>query len=103
MEAGPQAELGTLLPVWSALPFAGMLLSIALFPLLAVGFWHRHYAKVAAAWAVVVIVPFVLAYGGAAVHELEHTVIVDYDPFFLLLWALFKVACRVSVRRTLRT
>ncbi|TMA52784.1 MAG: sodium:proton antiporter, partial [Deltaproteobacteria bacterium] len=68
MEAGPQAELGTLLPVWSALPFAGMLLSIALFPLLAAGFWHRHYAKVAAAWAVVVIVPFVLAYGGAAVH-----------------------------------
>ena len=102
MEAAPQAELGTLLPVWSALPFAGMLLSIALFPLLAAGFWHRHYAKVAAAWAVVVIVPFVLAYGGAAVHELVHMVIVDYVPFIILLGALFTVGGGIYLRGTLR-
>ena len=29
------SHLGELLPLWSALPFAGILLSIALFPLLA--------------------------------------------------------------------
>src|SRR5205814_9269159 len=102
MEAAPQAELGTLLPVWSSLPFAGMLLSIALFPLLAAGFWHRHYAKVAAAWAVVVIVPFVLAYGEAAVHELAHMVIVDYVPFIVLLGALFTVGGGIYLRGTLR-
>ncbi|MES1241057.1 MAG: sodium:proton antiporter [Acidobacteriota bacterium] len=40
------ADLGTQLPVWSALPFAGILLSIALFPLLTPRFWHHHYPKV---------------------------------------------------------
>ena len=37
-------------PLWGV-PFAGILLSIALMPLLAPCFWHHHYGKVAAAWA----------------------------------------------------
>src|SRR5439155_25850313 len=52
-------ELGALLPMWSAVPFAGMLLSIALFPLLAPVFWHHNYPKVAAGWAAVLVLPFV--------------------------------------------
>src|SRR5262249_47075989 len=63
-------DLGTLLPIWSALPFAGMLLSIALFPLLAPSFWHHHYPKVSAAWAIAFAAPFVVRFGHAAVHEL---------------------------------
>ena len=42
---------GRQLSAWSGVPFAGLLLSIALFPLLAPGFWHRHFGKVAAGWA----------------------------------------------------
>src|SRR5262249_51776182 len=72
-EAGP--ELGAVLPVWSAVPFAGMLLSIALLPLLAPTFWHHHFPKVSAAWSLAVVVPFVLAYGEPAVHELLHVAI----------------------------
>jgi len=94
-------ELGALLPVWSAIPFAGMLLSIALFPLLAPAFWHRHYPKVAAAWATALVVPFVLAHGEPALHELAHTVIVDYVPFIVLLAALFTVGGGIYVRGTL--
>jgi hypothetical protein len=33
------AEIGTILPLWSVLPFAGILLSIALIPLFALQFW----------------------------------------------------------------
>ncbi|HEY0138256.1 MAG TPA: sodium:proton antiporter, partial [Nannocystis sp.] len=34
-----------------ALPFAGVLLSIALGPLLVPRLWHHHYGKLAAFWA----------------------------------------------------
>ena len=95
-------DLGTLLPVWSALPFAGMLLSIALFPLLAPAFWHHNYPRVSAAWAAVVIVPFVLAYGAPALHELAHVAIVDYVPFIILLGALFTIGGGIFVRGALR-
>jgi len=95
-------DLGTLLPSWSAIPFAGMLLSIALFPLLAPAFWHHHYPKVSAAWSAVVIVPFVLAYGAPARHELAHVTVVDYVPFIILLGALFTIGGGIYVRGGLR-
>src|SRR5262249_12422918 len=95
-------ELGALLPVWSAVPFVGMLLSIALFPLLAPVFWHHHYGKVAAAWAMVLVLPFVAAHGGAALHELAHVAVIDYVPFIILLSTLFTIGGGIYVRGTLR-
>jgi Na+/H+ antiporter NhaD/arsenite permease-like protein len=89
---GEHAGLGKSLPLWSGFPFAGILLSIALFPLLAPHFWHHHFGKVTAAWALVFAVPFVLAYGGAAMHEILHIYLKDYIPFIILLWALYTVA-----------
>src|SRR5277367_6841160 len=44
--------------LWCA-PFAGLILSIALFPLLAPGFWGRHYGKVAAFWCLAFLLPLV--------------------------------------------
>ena len=44
----PGAELSL---CW-AIPFAGILLSIALGPLLFAHFWHKNYGKVALMWAV---------------------------------------------------
>jgi len=100
--AHPAADLGTLLPMWSALPFVGMLLSIALFPLLAPVVWHHHYGKIAGAWAIVLVVPFVLVYRGLAVHELLHVAIADYIPFIILLGTLFTIGGGIFVRGTLR-
>jgi Na+/H+ antiporter NhaD/arsenite permease-like protein len=99
---GAEADLGALLPMWSALPFAGMLLSIALFPLLAPAFWHHHYPKVAAGWAGVLVVPFVAVHRGAALHELAHVAIVDYVPFIILLGTLFTIGGGTYVRGRLR-
>ncbi len=48
--------------VW-ALPFVGILLSIALFPLLAPHFWEHHQGKIAAFWAALVVVPLAVAQG----------------------------------------
>src|SRR3954453_18376779 len=50
-----------------ALPFGGLLLSIALGPLLFPGFWHHHYGKIAIAWSAVALGATGWLAGGAAV------------------------------------
>jgi Na+/H+ antiporter NhaD/arsenite permease-like protein len=95
-------DLGTLLPVWSGLPFAGMLLSIALLPLLAAAFWHHHFPKVSAAWALAMAVPYVWRFGHEALHDLVHVFVVDYVPFLILVASLFTIGGGIFVRGTLR-
>ena len=53
------------LSVFWAMPFAGILLSIALLPLLVPSFWHHHFGKVAAAWSLAFFLPFALVFGPA--------------------------------------
>jgi len=93
--------LGATLPLWSILPFAGTLLSIALMPLLAPHVWHRHYPKFSAAWAIVFAVPFLFAHKGEAWHEIVHIYVADYVPFIILLWGLFTVAGGIVLGGTL--
>jgi len=95
-------SLGTQLPLLAGLPFACMLLSIALFPVLAPEFWHHHYPKVSFFWAAVAAVPLLVAYRGEAAYELLHILIVDYVPFIILLWALYTVGGGVLLRTTLK-
>ncbi len=91
----------TLSPLWG-IPFAGLLLSIALMPLLAASFWHHHYGKVAIAWALAFLVPFAAQFGAsAAVHELVHAALNEYIPFIILLTALFTVAGGIHIRGNL--
>jgi Na+/H+ antiporter NhaD/arsenite permease-like protein len=89
------------LPLWSGLPFAGMLLSIALFPLLAPGFWHHHYKKVAVAWALVFFAPFFVQYHVLAAIRLAELLLVDYVPFLILLWGLYTVSGGIYLRASL--
>lgn len=98
---GEEPAIGEILPLWSALPFAGILLSIALFPLLAPHFWHHHYPKVSLAWALIFAIPFLLAYRGHAFQEIAHIYLIDYIPFIILLWGLFTAAGGIVVRGTL--
>ncbi len=95
-------DLGTILPLWSVLPFAGILLSIALIPLFAPHFWEHHFPKVSAFWALVFAVPFLYFFREIAVHEIAHIIIIDYIPFILLLWALFTVSGGIYVKGTLK-
>jgi Na+/H+ antiporter NhaD/arsenite permease-like protein len=95
-------DLGSALPAWSAVPFLGILLSIALFPILAPRFWHHHYPKVAAAWALALVVPFVATHGQPAVGAILHMAIVDYMPFIVLIGTLFTIGGGILIRGTLR-
>jgi Na+/H+ antiporter NhaD/arsenite permease-like protein len=95
-------NLGEILPLWSCIPFAGMLLSIALFPLLAPEFWHHHFGKVSAFWAATLAIPFLAAFRGLAVYEILHIILADYVPFIILLWSLYTVSGGILLRGTLR-
>jgi len=90
------------LSVWWVLPFAGMLLSIALGPLVAAHFWHNHYGKVAAGWIAVFAVPFLVSFGGHGFYEILHIVLLDYVPFIILLTALFTAAGGICLKGSLR-
>lgn len=95
-------ELGELLPLWSIIPFAGMLLSIAIFPLVKGEWWESHELHVAAFWAIVFLVPFVIAFGPEITAEqLSETIVGDYIPFIVLLLGLFVVAGGIHVRGTI--
>ena len=97
------AELdgGALSLLWGV-PFAGILLSIALMPLLAPVFWHHHFGKVAAAWALAFLLPFALVFGpGVAGVNLVHALLAEYVPFVILLAALFTVAGGIYIRGNL--
>lgn len=82
---------------WS-IPFVGLLLSIALLPLVAHKFWEHHFGKVAAFWAFALILPVVAISGfWAATTEILHAFLHDYLPFIILLFALFVVAGGIRV------
>ena len=61
-EGAPHLDGSVLGLVWG-IPFVGILLSIALMPLFTPHFWHHHYGKVSAFWALAFLVPFVLQFG----------------------------------------
>jgi Na+/H+ antiporter NhaD/arsenite permease-like protein len=87
--------------LWSV-PFAGILLSIALMPLAAPAFWHHHYGKISAAWALAFLLPFAAIYGAPlAGKQLVHAMVEEYIPFIILLTALFTVAGGIHIRGNL--
>ncbi|UCG67440.1 MAG: sodium:proton antiporter [Deltaproteobacteria bacterium] len=95
-------NLGEILSLYSTIPFVGILLSIALLPLFAPVFWHHHFGKVSAFWAVAIATPLLITYKGAAFHSFLHIMIVDYVPFIILLWGLFTVSGGILLKGTLR-
>jgi Na+/H+ antiporter NhaD/arsenite permease-like protein len=94
--------LGNLLPLWTGLPFVGILLSIALLPLIAPKHWEDHYPKVSLFWAVVFAVPFLVVFKGTAAREILHIYLIDYVPFIILLWGLFTVSGGILLRGRLQ-
>src|SRR6187200_756942 len=82
---------------WSV-PFAGLILSIALLPLLTPHFWEHHFGKVAVLWSFALLLPYAFAFGlRTTAAEALHTVQLDYLPFIILLFTLFVVAGGIRV------
>lgn len=93
---------GSQLSALWGVPFAGILLSIALMPLLAPTFWHHHFGKVAAGWALAFLLPFAVVFGpSVAAGSFAHALLAEYIPFIILLTALFSVAGGIYIRGNL--
>ena len=73
-------------------PFIGMLLSIAVLPLIAHHFWERHYGKISIMWASAFYIPFLFTGIDFAVHELFKVLLTEYIPFITLLFALYTIS-----------
>ncbi|MGH6917702.1 MAG: sodium:proton antiporter [Geminicoccaceae bacterium] len=99
-EGGDARHLdGSALSMLWVLPFVGILLSIALLPLLAPSFWHHHFGKISFAWAAAFLAPFAIQFGlQLTVIEALHTALLEYIPFIILLFVLFTVTGGLRLR-----
>jgi len=86
-----------------ALPFVGILLTIATGPLLFPRIWHHHYGKLAFAWATLAVVPIAALYDiPTALAAFAHAMLGEYLSFIVLLFALYVVAGGILVTGNLR-
>lgn len=96
----PHLDVATMSLLWN-IPFVAMLLSIALFPLIAPHFWHNNFGKVSLFLAATFIVPFGIVYGkDLALYELAHAIILEYIPFIVLLFALYTVSGGIEIKNS---
>ena len=92
-------SLGEELPFFSILPFIGILLSIAIIPLIAPTFWHRNFGKISAAWALSFLIPFLLWKGfSETLHQFLDVMFLEYIPFIILLLSLFTVSGGIRIK-----
>lgn len=84
-------------PIWLCIPFAGLLLCVALFPLFAPNWWEKHETHMVILWSIVSIVLFATQFGAYSTFHTELDCIInDYLTFIILLFGLFCVAGNIS-------
>jgi Na+/H+ antiporter NhaD/arsenite permease-like protein len=99
MEHGHLHIDGKDLSLWWAIPFIGILLSIAIFPLVNHHFWEHHYGKVSMFWGVVFLLGFLLYFGGSiTLFYILEVFFLEFLPFITLLLALFTVSGGIRLK-----
>jgi Na+/H+ antiporter NhaD/arsenite permease-like protein len=102
---GPLASaehLGTVLGLWTVVPFLVLLLGIAVLPLFAGHWWehNRNKALVGALVSLPIVIYQVSAFGQRGLSELQHKGM-EYISFIVLLGSLFVITGGVFVRGSL--
>jgi len=96
--AAPSDFAGSSASLLWGLPFALILLSIALGPLFFSRIWHHHFGKITAFWTLLFLTPFIVTFGfSAGVHTVAHALVEEYIPFILLLLALYTISGGIFV------
>ena len=84
--------------LWMCIPFAGILLCIAVMPLAAPVWWEHHQPIVDAIWYLLFLIPFAVVNGaGASVQSALECLVDDYLTFIVLLFGLFCVAGNITL------
>lgn len=82
-----------------SIPFAGMLLSIAIMPLIAGEWWEKRQQYMVILWSVLFLIPLSVVYSPRIMAEvLCKIVFADYITFIILLFGLFCVTGNISIK-----
>ena len=91
-------NIGETLPLVFCIPFVGMLLCIAICPLVMGEMWEKKKQYAVIFWSVLFLVPFAVYAGiGTAGEQLLETIFGDYITFIVLLFGLFCVAGNICL------
>lgn len=80
-------------PLWSAVFFVGLLLSIALMPLAVPSFWHRAYGRVSFAFALPAALFVISKHPVLLLHSMH-----EYASFIVLIGSLFVISGGIVIR-----
>ena len=89
--------------LWSVIPFVGLLLSIAILPLLPATehWWESNQSRlmVALCFSAVTLTYYLLSYGaGKVAGVLEHAILAEYIPFIVLLFSLYVISGGICLK-----
>ena len=91
-------KVSEMIPLWLCIPFAGLLLCIAVLPLIKPHWWEEHPPHAVAFWSLLFVVPFALMYGISHASEtVLECMINDYLTFIVLLFGLFCVSGNITM------
>lgn len=95
-EAG--SEAAGAVPLALCIPFVGLLLCIAVLPLVKAEWWEKHQIHAVVLWSLLFIVPFAVRYGsGTALETVLECLVGDYLTFIVLLFGLFCVSGNIGM------
>lgn len=81
------------------IPFVGMLLSIAVCPLVNAEWWEKYRGAVVALWSILFLIPFTIFQGfEASFGHLMEALLGDYIGFIVLLFGLFCVSGNICIK-----
>ena len=84
--------------LYLCIPFVGILLCIAIMPLIKPAWWEEHQPLVVAIWSLLFIIPFAVLHGAGEATELVlECLINDYLTFIVLLFGLFCVSGNITM------
>ena len=85
-------------PLWLCVPFAGLLLCIAVLPLLKAEWWEAHQPHAVVFWSLLFMLPFAALFGaGEAAETVLECLVNDYLTFIILLFGLFCVSGNITM------
>ena len=86
------------IPLWLCIPFAGLLLCIAILPLVKGEWWDKNKGWAVLIWSLLFIIPFAVKYGaGETAETVLECIVNDYLSFIVLLFGLFCVSGNINL------
>ena len=89
---------GMMMNLAFCIPFAGLLLCIAVLPLVKAEWWEAHQPHAVVFWSLLFVLPFAFVYGpGQAFEKVLECIVDDYLTFILLRFGLFCVSGNITL------